>query len=36
MTFTSSEQSVPTSNAPAIREAACRAGAAVIMEASRA
>jgi hypothetical protein len=35
MTFSSSAQSVPTSGAPAIREAACRAGA-VIMEASRA
>jgi hypothetical protein len=36
MTFSSSAQSVPTSDAPAILEAACRAGATVMMESSRA
>jgi hypothetical protein len=36
MTFSSSAQSVVASVAPAILEAACRVGAAVIMESSRA
>jgi hypothetical protein len=36
MTFSSSAQSVAASVAPAILEAACRAGATVMMEARRA